>query len=89
MTMSEALASMNGNLASQQDEIEELKMQLRVSKDFRFQLHNFYYWNQLLGSNCDIKTKNWTVWTNLYGDREKTAQGLPITQLYTATVSSI
>ena len=43
MTMSEALASMNGNLASQQDEIEELKMQLRVSKDFRFQLHNFYY----------------------------------------------
>ena len=35
MTMSEALASMNGNLASQQDEIEELKMQLRVSKDFR------------------------------------------------------
>ena len=43
MTMSEALASMNGNLASQQDEIEELKMQLRVSKDFRFQFHNFYY----------------------------------------------
>ena len=31
MTMSEALASMNGNLASQQDEIEELKQQLRVS----------------------------------------------------------
>ncbi|XP_067941981.1 protein phosphatase 1 regulatory subunit 21-like [Watersipora subatra] len=32
MTMSEALASMNGNLASQQDEIEELKQQLRFAK---------------------------------------------------------
>lgn len=31
MTMSEALASMNGNLAGQQDEIEELKLQLKVS----------------------------------------------------------
>lgn len=33
MTMSEALASMNGNLAGQQDEIEELKLQLKVTKN--------------------------------------------------------